>query len=56
MECPSCGSPAVGEINYEVMKDAPEQLEYNKCHECSCMFPVFIFSKWDTELQMEIPI
>lgn len=41
MKCPQCDSTAVSDmVNRE---EIPDQLELNKCHECSCIFLVIIF-------------
>ena len=40
MKCPNCGSKEVGEMRCG--EEIPEQLEMNKCHECSCVFLVIV--------------
>lgn len=43
MKCPQCESTAVGDLISR--EEVPDQLELNKCHECSCVFLVVIFEE-----------
>ena len=48
MKCPNCGSKEVGDMRCS--EEIPEQLEMNKCHECSCVFLVIIFHEGNLEM------
>jgi len=51
MKCPNCGSFEVGDMRYG--EEISEQLEMNKCHECSCEFLVIIFREGNPEMTMQ---